>query len=357
MQLNFLHKTITFLFLLTLLSCSSNNNKKDMPQGKKPGAPPALQVEGYVIVPETFAADIQIAGTLIPMEETEIHPEISGKLTMLSIKEGAWVRKGTLIGRVFDEDLRAGLKKLQVQLEVAHKTMSRQNDLLKIGGISQQDYDLSVLNVNSLQADIAVLQTEIEKTYIRAPFNGRLGFKNVSIGAYVTPSTVITTIRQTDQLKLEFSVPEKYAALVEAGGFVPFTTESQKGKYRGKIIATESSINENTRTLAVHALVPNGSNELKAGGFANVTFDLGENNTAVMIPTQAIIPEARDKKVIVYNAGKASFTTVETGARNEGKVEILKGLQIGDTVITTGLLAIKPGSNITISSFKKVESN
>lgn len=356
MQSNVLHKIITLFFLLILFSCGSSS-KKDAQQHTRSGPPPSLPVEGYVIEPEIFSADIQIAGSLIPMEESEIHPEVSGKLTMLAIKEGAWVRRGTLLARIFDEDLRAQLKKLQVQLQVARKTMERQNDLLKIGGISQQDYDLSVLNVNSLQADIAILQTEIEKTYIRAPFNGRLGFKNVSIGAYVTPSTVLTTIRQTDQLKVEFSVPEKYAMLVKAGDMVPFTTESQTGKFRAKIMSTESSINQNTRTLAVHAVVPNSANELKAGGFANVTFDLGENKTAVMIPTQAIIPEARDKKVIVYNGGKASFVTVETGARNEEKIEILKGLKIGDTVITTGLLAIKPGSSITISSFKKSGKN
>lgn len=356
MQFNFLHRIITIFFLLSLFSCSSSE-KKDQGQGKRSGPPQALPVEGYIIVPEVFSADLQIAGTLIPMEETEIHPEISGKITLLSLKEGAWVSKGTLIARIFDEDLRAQLKKLQVQLEVAHKTMERQNDLLKIGGISQQDYDLSVLSVNSLQADISVLQTDIQKTYIRAPFNGRLGFKNVSIGAYVTPATVLTTIRQTDQLKVEFSVPEKYVSLVKPGDFVPFTTESQQGKFKAKIIATESGINQTTRSLSVHAIVPNHSNELKPGGFANVTFDLGGNANVVMIPTQAIIPEARDKKVIVFNGGKASFITVETGARSEGKIEIVKGLSVGDTIITTGLLAIKPGSTITISSYHKADKN
>ncbi len=356
MHLNQIQRIITLVFLVSLFSCSSKDSNEKV-QGRRSGPPSALPVEGYVIIPEVFSADLQIAGTLIPMEETEIHPEISGKITMLSLKEGTWVSRGTLIARIFDEDLRAQLKKLQVQLEVAHKTMNRQNDLLKIGGISQQDFDLSVLNVNSLQADIAVLQTDIEKTYIRAPFNGRLGFKNVSIGAYVTPATVLTTIRQTDQLKVEFSVPEKYVSLVKTGNLVPFTTESQQGNFKARIISTESGINQTTRSLEVHAIVPNSNNELKPGGFANITFDLGGNRNVVMIPTQAIIPEARDKKVIVFNGGNASFVTVETGARNEGKVEIIKGLSIGDTIITTGLLAIKPGSSITISSYHKADKN
>jgi len=145
------------------------------------------------------------------MEQTEIHPEVSGRFIRLSVKEGSFVQKGTVLAKLFDEDLIAQLQKLKVQLQVAEKTEQRQSDLLKIGGISQQDYDLSLLSVSGLKADIEILQTEIDKTVVRAPFSGTLGFKNISVGAYVTPQTVVTTIRQTDVLKLEFSVPENIA--------------------------------------------------------------------------------------------------------------------------------------------------
>lgn len=351
MFLQFL-KRISILFLLIgLFSCGSNS-KKETKNSTQQRVQSVLPVEAYVITPEVLKSSIQIAGTLIPLEETEIHPEVAGKVIMLSVKEGGYVSKGTLLARLFDGDLRAQLQKLKVQIEVANKTQDRQSELLKIGGISQQDYDLSALNVNSLQADIAILQTQINKTYIRAPFNGKLGFKNISTGAYVTPQTVVTTIRQIDELKLEFSVPEKYTNQIRAGNKVNFTTETFPGVHEATIVSTESSISADNRSLMVHAIFRNNKNNIRAGSFANITFDLGENAKAVMIPAQCIIPEARDKKVIVYKNGKADFTVVTTGIRESSKVEILSGLSIGDTVITTGLLSLKPDSPVTISSFK-----
>jgi membrane fusion protein (multidrug efflux system) len=293
---------------------------------------------------------IEVAGTLLPFEETEIHPEVSGKVTYLSIKEGSHVQKGTLLAKLFDGDLQAQLQKLKVQLQVAQKTEERQSELLKIGGISQQDYDLSALDVSSIKADIQVMQASIDKTIIRAPFDGKVGFRNISIGAFITPATVITTIRQDSKLKLEFSVPEKFTPKVELGNVLYFSIESSNKKYKAKIYATESGITQENRSLKVHAVVENTDKNITAGSFAKVAFDMGDNNDAIMVPTQAVIPEARDKKVIVFNGGNADFKVVTTGTRDSAKVEILSGLNIGDTVITTGLLSIKPGSKIKLSS-------
>jgi len=342
------------IFIFFLSSCGNKTNKIEPPKGgSKSSDPPALAVEGYVIRPSVLHSSIEVAGTLLPFEETEIHPEVSGKVTYLSIHEGAHVRKGTLLARLFDGDLQAQLQKLKVQLQVAQKTEERQAELLKIGGISQQDYDLSALDVSSIKADMQVLQASIDKTIIRAPFDGKIGFKNISIGAFITPTTVITTIRQDTKLKLEFSVPEKFTPKVQLGNVINFTTESSSKKYDAKIYATESGITEENRSLKVHAVVENTDKNITAGSFAKVAFDMGDNNDAIMIPTEAIIPEARDKKVITYNGGLANFKVVTTGTRDSAKVEILSGLSLGDTVITTGLLSIKPGSKINLSNLNK----
>jgi membrane fusion protein, multidrug efflux system len=343
------------LFLFFISSCGSKTKKEDPPKSNDKSAAHGgtLSVQGYIIYPSVLHSSIEVAGTLMPFEETEIHPEVSGKVTYLSIKEGAHVLKGTLLARLFDGDLQAQLQKLAVQLQVAEKTQERQEELLKIGGISQQDYDLSVLNVSSIKADMEVLKASIDKTIIRAPFDGKLSFKNISIGAFITPTTVITTIRQDRKLKLEFSVPERFTPAVKLGNLINFTTEASNKKYEAKIYATESGITEENRSLKVHAVVENVDKNITAGSFAKVSFDMGDNNKAVMIPTQAIIPEARDKKVIVYNGGLADFKTVTTGTRDSARVEILSGLSIGDTVITTGLLSIKPGSKINLSSLNK----
>lgn len=355
MKLKYWNILAVIIFLACTSSCGSKP-KDPSPTGKsenKPRANAPLPVEGYLVQSSVLNSSIDVAGTLLPFEETEIHPEVSGKVVMLSINEGALARRGTLLARLFDGDLRAQLHKLNVQLAIAKKTQDRQSELLKIGGISQQDYDLSILSVSTIQADMQVLNASINKTIIRAPFDGKIGFKNISIGAYVTPATIVTTIRQISKLKLEFSVPEKYTSKIETGNFISFSTESSSKKYNAKIVATESGITEENRSLKVHAIVENTDKNITAGSFATVNFNMGDNNNAIMIPTQAIIPGARDKKVIVYRNGAADFNVVVTGERDSARVEIVKGLAVGDTVITTGLLSIKPGSKISLSSLKK----
>lgn len=347
-------KLITGVIILFFLTACGNSSKKQKPKGRSETTTHAsLPVDGYIIGPSVLHSSIEIAGTLLPFEETEIHPEVLGKVVFLSVKEGAHVKKGTLLARLFDGDLQAQLHKLNVQLQIAQKTQERQDELLKIGGISQQDYDLSVLNVSTIKADMQVLDAAIDKTVIKAPFDGKLGFKNISIGAFITPATIITTIRQDSKLKLEFSVPEKYTPEIQSGSVISFTTEATGKSYHAKIYATESGITEENRSLKVHALVENVDKNITAGSFAKVIFDMGDNEKAVMIPTQSIIPQARDKKVIVYNGGLADFKTVVTGTRDSAKVEILSGLALGDTVITTGLLSIKPGDKINLSSLNK----
>lgn len=352
MKFKYFKLLITGIILIFFISSCNNKGKKSDPSktSRESAANMPLSVEGYIIHPSVLHSSIEVAGTLLPFEETDIHPEVAGKVTYLSIKEGSHVRKGELLARLFDGDLKAQLQKLDVQLQVAQKTQERQKELLKIGGISQQDYDLSVLDVSSIKADMQVLQASIDKTIIKAPFDGKIGFKNISIGAFITPTTIITSIKQDNKLKLEFSVPERYTPKIQLGNVIYFTTEASGKKYQAKIMATESGITENNRSLKVHAVVENTDKNITAGSFAKVSFDMGNNNDAVMIPTQAIIPQARDKQVIVYNGGNADFKIVTTGTRDSAKVEILSGLSIGDTVITTGLLSIKSGSKINLST-------
>lgn len=340
------------IILFSLNSCAGKTEKIS-PNSRSGASSAPMPVEGYIVTPTVLNASVLVAGTLLPFEQTEIHPEVAGKVVALSIREGAFAKKGTLLVKLFDEDLKAQLNKFNVQLQIAEKTQQRQDELLKIGGISQQDFDLSLLTVSTIKADMQILRAAINKTEIRAPFDGIIGFKNISMGAYITPQTVITTISQVNKLKLEFSVPEKYTNKVKVGNFVTFTTETSPKKYSGRIIAMESAITQENRSLKIQAIVEKPDKDITAGGFANVDFNLGEDANALMIPTQAIIPQARDKKVIVYRGGGVDFNTVTTGIRDSSKVEILSGLSMGDTIITTGLLSIKPGSKITISTFKK----
>jgi membrane fusion protein (multidrug efflux system) len=249
------------------------------------------------------------------------------------------------------------LNKLGVQLKIAEKTVERQKELLDIQGISQQDYDLSTLTADNLKADIESVKISLSKTEIRAPYEGQVGLRNVSLGSYLGPSEVITTLRDVAQLKLEFSVPEKYAQSIAKGYKVSFRVDGGTQAHNAEVIATEGNVDPTTRTLRIRALVKTRSKELVPGVFARVNLQLGKDTEALMIPTQAIIPQARNKQVIVLRRDTAIFSVVETGIRDSAYVQVLSGLKRGDTVITTGLMAIRPSLKIRVTHVNRLPGN
>jgi membrane fusion protein (multidrug efflux system) len=345
-------KQIVVVLALVLSACSNSSKKENASAAAKGGGRPAsppIQAEAYVVKTRVMSEDLQVPGTLMPYEETEIRPEISGRLVALNIREGAAVSKGTLLAKLFDGDLQAQLEKLQVQLSIAEKTVDRYRELLKIQGISQQEYDLAELQVNNLKADMDIVRVNISKTQIRAPYSGTLGLRNVSMGAYVSPTTLLTTLRKVDQLKLEFTVPEKYSGMMKKGNHVTLLLEGQKKTFTATIIATENSIEANTRTLRVLAVVNAAGTGLVPGAFAKVNLQMDKNNQALVVPTQSIIPQARNKKVLVYTNGAVKSVIVETGLRDSSYVQIENGLNLGDTVLTTGLLSIRPESKVKLT--------
>jgi membrane fusion protein (multidrug efflux system) len=337
---------VAAFILLAFIACEE---KKETKKTTDPSKMSTLSVEAMVINPTSLSEGIEVAGNILPFELTEIRSEISGRLIQINFKEGAAVPSNALLVKLFDGDLQAQLKKLQVQLQIAEKTEERQRELLKISGISQQDYDLSLLQVNNIKADIELVQVAISKTEIRAPYAGRMGLRNVSPGAYVTPANIITSISQVNTKKISFSVPEKYSNEITPGMPISFTIEGKEGDFMATILAAESVIEADTRNLKILATVNDGSNKLVPGTFAKVSLTLAKKNDAVMIPTQCIIPSARAKQVVIYRNGVPAFTNVTTGIRSAENVQVTSGLQPGDTVITTGLLFIRKDSKLKLS--------
>ncbi|HEU4575543.1 MAG TPA: efflux RND transporter periplasmic adaptor subunit [Chitinophagaceae bacterium] len=343
---SFLFATPVFIIVA---SCGEKEQKIAPP---KPGAtarPSSVSVDVFVAQTKPVSDVVEVPGTLIANEATEIHPEISGRIVQLNVSEGRYVTKGTLLAKIFDGDLQAQLKKLEVQLQIAEQNEQRSAQLLKIQGISKQDYDASLLNVNNIKADIEITKVSIIKTEIRAPFNGRVGLKNISPGAFVTPSTVVASIQQTDLLKLDFSVPEKYSSQIKTGQKVQFTTEGSSRIYTAKVMATDASVAQETRSLMIRSIVENKDASLVPGAFAKVSLHFDADPNAVIIPTQAVIPQARGKKVILYENGAAKFVDVTTGVRDSATIQITEGVKKGDTVVITGLLTIKPESQLKIN--------
>jgi len=252
--------------------------------------------------------------------------------------------------KLFDDDLQATLKKQETQLAIQQQIYNRQTELLKVNGITQNDYDQTGLQLNSLKADIEVEKTMIRKTEVRAPFDGVIGLRSVSVGAIVTPSTLMTTIRTENKIRLDFSVPEKYSTVIHPGMKVNFSMNNADNKYNATVIATEKGIDAATRNLKVRALVNSQSTELISGAYANVTLRLNENKNALLIPSNALIPQEENKTVIVAKNGKAHFVVVKTGIRQPTNIEITNGIQIGDTIITSGLQFLKENSPLTYST-------
>ncbi|MEO5979628.1 MAG: efflux RND transporter periplasmic adaptor subunit [Chryseolinea sp.] len=339
---------VAIIVLGPLISCNSKKGNSAAGAGaRKPQGP--LVVDGFVVKQSSISEKIEVPGSLLPFEETQIRAEVGGRVVMLNIKEGTLVSKGTTLVKLFDKDLQAQLKKLQVQLKIREKTQERSAELLKINGISQQEYDLSSLDVENLRADIEGTQIAISKTQIDAPYQGQVGLRNVSLGSYLSPTDIITTIRQVDNLKLEFSVPEKYAKEIVKGYRVTFKVDGGEKYHEANVMATENSVDQNTRTLRVRALVNEKHAELVPGVFAKVNLQLGRDDKAMLVPSQAIIPAARNKQVILFKGDSALYTVVETGIRDSAFVQVLKGVAVGDTVVTTGLMAIRPNAKIKVA--------
>ena len=347
LNLQHLHGLAAALLSLFLLQACQSKEKPVPTPSAGAGRNAPLQADAYVVKARNISELLDVPGTLQANEVTEIRPEISGRLVRLNISEGGFVNKGDLLAKIFDEDLQAQLKKLQVQLEIAVKTLERQRELLKIQGISQQEVDLSELQVNNIRADMELVRVSISKTEVRAPYSGQLGLRNISNGAYVSPSTLITTLRQVNLLKLDFTVPEKYADLFRKGKKVDFTVAGSPNTFSATVLATEAAVEAATRTLRVRATVAGRHPALLPGAFAKLQLNVG-GGESLAVPSRCVIPQARSKQVIVYKGGKPEFRTVETGIRDESFVQILSGLQPGDTVLTTGLLAIRPESKLML---------
>ncbi len=339
--------------ILGLMLCIIIYNKIINPQYADTKGPAiknkVLQVNGFIVQPRELENSVLTSGTLIASENIDLHAQVSGVITGLNLKEGSFVNKGTLLVKFFDDDLQAQHKKLEAQKETAEKTEKRMKQLLAINGVGEQEYDNASTQLKVVLADIENIKAQIEKTETRAPFSGMLGLKNISQGAYITPATTIASLQQINPLKVDFTIPEKYSSSVGNGDPVKFTVAGFSKTFVAKVSAIEPQVDENTRSIKVRAIVQNNDAKLFPGAFANIDLGLKKINNALMIPTQCIIPDMRSKKVVVVKNGAADFRIVETGIRGDSLIQITKGLNAGDTVVTSALLFIKPKMTLKVT--------
>ncbi|MHA4807140.1 efflux RND transporter periplasmic adaptor subunit [Flavitalea flava] len=341
------------LFSMILLSGCYGKVKEAaevIPSGQT--APLATPVDGMIIRPASLTEELEVTGSLVANQQVDIASELTRKIVRVNVKEGSFVRTGDLLFQLDDQDLQAQLEKFNQQEKLALLNEQRLKDLIKHEAVVQQDYDQAFTNLKVLQAEIAGLKVMIAKTRIQAPFNGRIGIIHVYPGAIVSTNTVLTNLEDNSTIKLEFSIPEKYARIIVPGSVQRFTVASGTGDYKATVVARESRLDASTRTLLVRASSPNPGGILLPGQSARLHLSLNESNAALMVASQALIPSSGGYGVYVSRNNQVQLTPVEIGQRGPTAVEVSKGLKNGDTVITSNLLRLVPGSAVQFVTLK-----
>ncbi len=316
------------------------------------GANGPTPVRAMVIEPESLRDFISVNGSTVANEEVMITSEVPGKITKILFTEGNYVKKGTPLVQLETDELEAQRQRLLVQRNLTEKIAERMKNLYDKEGVSLQEYEIAEAEAEQVRAELELLDVQIEKRTVNAPFSGLLGLKMVSEGSYLSPGTPIINLISTNPIHIEFSVPEKYGNVISDGRTIQFELDGLPGDFTARVIAREPTIDPATRSLKFKASTPNSNGKILPGAFAKVTVNLQQYENAIMVPTEAIIPELGGKKVFLYRGGLVESVEVETGIRKDARIQVLSGLQKGDTVITTGVLQIRAGAPVEISTIE-----
>lgn len=310
-----------------------------------------MEVRALIVASERVSDRVMTVGTVLANEEVEIRSEVSGKIDRIFFNEGQRVTKGDVLVKVNDAELRAQLLRAQSRLALAEQQEARQRQLYEKTLVSKEDYDNAVTSLSIARADVQLIEAQMEKTQIKAPFEGVVGLRFVSEGSYISPTTLITTLQDYARVKVDFSIPEKYSSAVRVGDRVTFTTENLQRPLTATIYARDPKIDPRTRTLRLRATRSNTEGTLLPGSFATVEVLFKEKN-AVMIPSYALVPELKGQRVFVYRNGKAEAQSVQIGLRTDQQVEVTEGVQPGDTLILSGILQLRSGMPVRLTLMK-----
>lgn len=330
--------------LVVMLFAACGDKEEQTAAGGGAVQPMAVQV--HVLKAESMDNAITTTGTLMANEEVDLVSELAGRVTAIGFQEGGNVSAGQVLVRINDDELQAQFRKAEANLKLATDDEGRKKQLLAVSGISQEQYDASQAQFAALQADADDLRAQVAKSTIRAPFSGKVGLRSVSEGGYVGNNAIIAKLQQIDPIKIDFAVPERYGRSMSAGNIIHFTLEGDTATYTGEVYAVEPSVETATRTVRVRARSNNKDGRLIPGSFAKVDVRLKEVNDALVIPAEALIPDIQGQKVLLMKGGKVVSARVQLGTRTANSVQLTSGVQAGDSVIITGLLALREGAAV-----------
>lgn len=312
-----------------------------------------LNINAEVMKYQPLSDKISVSGSVIPDEEVDLSFESSGKVVAIYFTEGSHVSKGELLAKINDSPLQAQLKKLEAQIPLAQDKVYRQRALLAKDAVSQEAFEQVQTELDKLMADIDLVKANIAQTELRAPFDGIIGLRNVSEGAYTSPSTIIAKLTKISPLKIDFSIPERYSAEVKNGTNIVFSVESNDGvleQHNAKVYAVESKVDMETRTLNVRATYPNANENILPGRLTYIDITKQEIKDALTIPSEAVIPEMGKNIIYRYKNGTAEPAEINLGIRTESRVQVIEGLAVGDTVIISGVMQLRTGMKVSIDN-------
>lgn len=344
--------TITIIFILFQSDFFGNNKNKSLAKSESSAKNKETFVRAMIIKSNALNNRLRVTGTIVANEEVTITSEISGMITQINFQEGTNVAKGTLLVKINDADLKAQFEKLTYREDLFAKKEFRQKKLLEKGGVSQDEYDTGLAELNAIKAEKRELEAKIAKTQVVAPFSGMIGLRQISQGAYINAGTSIAKLVNIDKLKVEFSVPEKYITKLKLGQKCIINFGENENKYEANIYAIEPKLNLNTRTLTAKAWINKTTNELKPGAFVKVEIIWDSFDKAMEIPTYALIPDIDAPKVYQYKNGKAVRKVVKIGIRGSEMVQIEEGISENDTIITSGIMNLRPDIAVKLLEVK-----
>jgi len=298
---------------------------------------------------ERLSQKIEALGNARANESVDVSSKTSNVVTAIRFRDGETVRRGQLLVQLDDAQARADVATAQAVLTESESQFNRSRELMNTQVLSKSSFDQLEGTVKANRSRLAAANARLEDTVIRAPFSGRVGLRRVSVGTLISPGDVITTLDDTSIIKLDFSVPENLLATMRAGLSVRATAPAFPGRaFVGKVASIDSRVDMNTRSVTVRALLANEDGALKAGMFLNVTL-ANDERSALVIPEEALTPEAERQYVFVVSDGRAQRREVRIGGRSPGNVEILAGLTAGERVIVEGTQKVRDGSQVVAS--------
>jgi len=316
------------------------------------GADAPLRAVGVVVEATVLRESARTVGTLTANEAVDIVAELSRRLVRVHVEEGAVVDKGALLFELDDAALRAELAELEARRTLAASTVERQRRLAERErkALSAQALDEGRADLQAIEAQIQAVKVTIAKTAVRAPFAGRVGIRRVSEGAWVTPETMLTTLQDTSRIKVDFMLPERYAPAIRAGLPFTFRVAGRAQAFEGVVTAIEPRIDAATRSLVVRGEIANDDGLLIPGSFATVDVPLEATSGGVSIPSEALLPSMTGHGVYVLKDGRAELRPVEIGIRTSTEVQVLSGLEPGETVLASNLLRLAPGVAVELAA-------